>query len=310
MIVGYFFESILGLIFALGFSVKEALSTGRPFTKNRNLLAKGCKTFFDCAIFFVASIQIACFIVLVRKNSGISADGLGGLTVQIAWAVALLCMLPLLYPMVVLEYTKKEKSNYRFFLFCGCWILYLYVFVSQMVGYFAPSQVGQGAGPSGTTIITTEDWNSVTSLCLNDTQPLSKTEQTVLSAFGAAGSILVSLYGLVYLVWFIIQRQSHRQARWIRSKVRSIPNRYRTSTVAIRGLVVLIPILTIPQFWGVIRLRGVQKALAKSTNNPYTDNQWTFGQVVAVMIFAPVFTEVGYSWIQDHREHHPFKMEF
>ena len=83
---------------------------------------------------------------------------------------------------------------------------------------------------------------------------------------------------------------------------RSIPENYRSSKFLIRSLVVLVPLLTIPQFWGLVRLRGIQKALANSTTNAYTDNQWTFGQVVAVMIFAPVFTEVGYSWLQERRK--------
>lgn len=299
MIVGYFFESVLGLTFAIGLSGKGSFSTRSPLTWHSDLLAKGCKTFFDCAVFFVVSIQIACLIVLARKNSGISANGLGGLTVQITWAVALLCMLPLLYPMLILQYTERKRSNYRFFLFCSCWVLFFYTFVSQMIGYFGPTQVGQGAGPGGTTVITTEEMNALTSLCLSEANALTNTEQTILSGFGAAGSIIISLYGLLHLLWFIIQRQSRRQAKWFHGQFQTIPAKYRSSAFLIRSVVVLIPILSIPLFWGLMRLRGIQKALANSTSNAYTDNQWTFGQVVAVMIFAPVFTEVGYSWVQD-----------
>lgn len=58
--------------------------------------------------------------------------------------------------------------------------------------------------------------------------------------------------------------------------------------------------LSIPQIWGVLRLRGIQKALADTTNNAYVDNQWTFGQVVAVMLFAPVATEIGYSLMKSN----------
>jgi hypothetical protein len=48
-----------------------------------------------------------------------------------------------------------------------------------------------------------------------------------------------------------------------------------------------------------LRLRGIQKGLADATKDVYVDTQWTFGQVVAVMIFVPVFTEVGYVWLKD-----------
>lgn len=70
-------------------------------------------------------------------------------------------------------------------------------------------------------------------------------------------------------------------------------------------LSIAVPLLTIPQLWGVLRLRGIQKGLADATSNVYVDNQWTFGQVVAVMIFVPVFTEVGYLWIKERREYEP-----
>jgi hypothetical protein len=299
MIVGYFLESILGLLFALSLAFHKPIST-RDLTKYGEILGDGCKEFFTCAIFFAASIQIACVIVLVRQNFGISANGLGGFTVQITWAVALSCMLPLLYPMVILNYIEKERSNYRLFLFCGCWLLFFYAFISQMIGYFGPSQVGQGAGPGGVTIITTDEWNNLTSLCLTGVGALSYVEQKVLSGFGAAGSLVVSAYGLGYLLWFIGKRQFHKRANSL-EKISAHISNDRGPIYVVGSTIIIIPLLTIPQFWSILRLRRIQQALADATSNAYVDNQWTFGQVVAVMIFASVFTEVGYLVVQkDH----------
>lgn len=302
MVVGYFLEAILGFIFAVVFSIKGQSLTKKPLTGSLMLLAIALKTFFDCAVFFVASIEIACLIVLAKKNSGITATGLGGLTVQITWIVALLCILPLLYPMIILEFAEKERSNYRFALFCTCWILFFYSFVSQMIGDFGQSQVGVGAGPGGITIITTEEMSSLTTLCLSGLKVLTVKEQKFLGRFEAAGSIIVSLYGLLYLLWFITKRQSRRQTQWVYTKFQSIPTPYRKPIFLIRIIVVLIPLLTAPLLWGLMRLRGIQKALADASSSSYTDNQWTFGQVVAVMIFVPVFTETAYLWMQDRDE--------
>ncbi len=72
---------------------------------------KLAKTFSDCAVFFAISIQISCVVVLVRRGFSISANGLGGLTVQITRAVALLCMLPLIFPMFILRYTTKREAT-------------------------------------------------------------------------------------------------------------------------------------------------------------------------------------------------------
>jgi hypothetical protein len=306
MVIGYLFESILGFIFALGLSINGPMAAKQENAKLGAFWAKSTKIFFDCAIYFVVSIQISCVVVLVRKDFGISANGLGGLTVQITWAVALLCMLPLLYPLIILGYTDKDKRSYRFFLFCGCWILFFYTFISQMVGDFGPSQVGQGKGSGGTTIITNDEYAALTNLCLTGVQILSPAESKVLDAFGAAGSIIVTLYGLLYLLWFIAVRQFPNLPKGIDKRTELYMTKEKkqkfyaqSDKIALRTLIVLIPILAIPQFWGVFRLRNIQKSLAGATSNAYTDNQWTFGQVVAVTIFAPVFTEMGYSLIDN-----------
>lgn len=303
MVVGYFLESIIGLVFALSLAFHEPISMNPPLTKYSSLLAEGCKIFFDCAVFFAISIQISCVVVLVRKDFGISANGLGGLTVQITWAVALLCMLPLLYPMFILLYTDKERNDYRLFLFCGCWLLFFYTFISQMIGDFGPSQVGRGAGGGGATIITTDEWNSLTSLCLTGVKYLSAAEQRVLSDFGAAGSTAISTYGLLCLIWCITTKRFPNQAKELRQKLSSISTETRRRQYTLGCLNLVVPLLTIPQLWGVLRLRGIQRELANTTSNVYVDNQWTFGQVVAVMIFAPVLTEVGYLWLQERREY-------
>jgi len=245
------------------------------------------------------SIQISCVVVLVRRDFGINANGLGGITTQIVWAIALLCMMPLIYPLVVLGCISGEKEGYRFFLFCGCWVLFFYTFISQMIGEFAPSQIGEGAGSGGATIITDDEWNKLTDLCLSGVQVMTTLEQKILTVFGAAGSLVVSTYGLIRLLWFIGERQWPNKTMIIRNGACSKLSRDRRMFYTVIAWVILLTILTVPQFWGVFRLRGIQKDLANATSNAYVDNQWTFGQVVAVMIFAPVFTEVGYHLIQE-----------
>ena len=309
MVIGYFLDSIISFFIALTLSFHEPISTKPRLTKHGKLLAEASKVFFDCAVFFAISIQISCVVVLVRRDFGISANGLGGLTVQNTWAVALLCMLPLIYPMFILRYTDNDRHNYRLFLFCGCWLLFFYTFISQMIGNFGPSQVGQGAGGGGATIITNDEWNTLTFLCLAGIDYLSPTEQKVLGGFGAAGSIIVTTYGLSNLLWFIALRQFPDKVKVVKGKFPpALKARWKQYNIAC--LTVAIPLLTIPEFWGVLRLRGIQKGLADASSGVYVDNQWTFGQVVAVMIFAPVFTEVGYVWLREKREYRLQQVNF
>jgi hypothetical protein len=311
MIIGYLFETFLGFSFALGLEVIRSTPSADPsrrLKKYRAVILRGCSVFYDCAIYFAASIQIACVVVLVRKDYGISADSLGGLTVQITWAVALLSLLPLLYPLVMLDIfvtrgsekeleeaeTSSTRHEFRFYLFSACWVLFLYTFVSRMIGDFAPSQIGQGAGPGGTTLINTTDWDTVNELCFSGVQQLTYSETMVMEGFGIAGSIILSLFIVCPFLWTILQSLDPSVVRLVERKFPVAWKNWSLQSLAPRAILVLIPLLTVPEIWGVFRIRDVQQALTDTMGVEYTDNQWTFGQVVAVVIFAPVIVEVFY----------------
>jgi hypothetical protein len=223
MIIGYLFETVLGFSFALGLEVIRSMPSADPshhLKRYKAVILRGCSVFYDCAIYFTASIQIACVVFLVRKDYGISADGFGGLTVQITWAVSLLSLLPLLYPLVMLGIfvteesekeleeaeTSKSRHEFRFYLFSACWVLFLYAFISRMISDFAPSQVGQGAGPGGTTIINTTDWNTLDELCFTGIQQLTDNETMVMEGFGIAGLIIVSIFIVCPFLWTIVPK--------------------------------------------------------------------------------------------------------
>lgn len=311
MIIGYLFETFLGFSFALGLEVIRStpwVDLSPRLKKHRAIILRGCSVFFDCAIYFAASIQIACVVVLARKDFGISANGQGGLTVQITWAVALVSLLPLLYPLVMLGIfvadasekeleeaeTSRSRHEFRFYLFCTCWVLFLYTFVSRMIGDFAPSQVGQGAGPGGTTIVNTTDWNTLNVLCFTGVQQLTDNETMAIEGFGIAGSIILSLFIICPLLWTMLQSLDLSFVKLIEREFSALRKKRAMQSLGPRAMLVLVPLLTIPEIWGVFRIRNVQEALTNTTGIEYTDNQWTFGQVVAVVIFAPVIVEVAY----------------
>lgn len=316
MIIGYLFETLLGFSLALGLEFIRSTPSTNPsprLQKYRAIILKGCSVFYDCALYFAASIQIACVVVLVRKDFGISANGLGGLTVQITWAVALLSLLPLIFPLFMLgifvaegsgiEEAEKEleqaettrpRHEFRFYLFCACWVLFLYTFISRMIGDFAPSQIGEGAGEGGTTIINTSDWNTLNALCFTGVQQLTDDEAKIIEGFGTAGSIILSLFVICPLLWPILQSLNLSVVESAEKKFSDVQGKRAMQNLAPRGMLLLVPLLTVPEIWGVFRIRTIQESLSSAIRTEYTDNQWTFGQVVAVVIFAPVIVEVAY----------------
>ena len=53
----------------------------------------------------------------------------------------------------------------------------------------------------------------------------------------------------------------------------------------------------VPQLWAILRFRAMQRALATSTGSSDQDNSWSFGQIVAVVLFLPVLLEFAYVYM-------------
>jgi hypothetical protein len=58
---------------------------------------------------------------------------------------------------------------------------------------------------------------------------------------------------------------------------------------------VVVSTLLAAQFWAFFRLRQFQSDMIKAAGGRFPDEQWTFGQIVAVVVFLPVATEVLFS---------------
>ena len=144
----------------------------------------------------------------------------------------------------------------------------------------------------GVTIITTDEWDTLTTLCFTSVQTLSDEETKIIEAFGAVGSIILSLFVVSPFFWTFCQALKSKKR--VELEVSIPQERNLIKGLGSRAVIVLIPLLIIPEIWGIFRIRNIQQALSDAIDNEYTDNQWTFGQVVAVVIFAPVLIEVAY----------------
>lgn len=177
MAIGYVLESAIGAAIISAFLLLNA----RPELDTRVarlLLANASKTFYDNAIFFTFAIQIASIITLAKANFGISAEGMGAVTMKIAWLVSILTLLPLL-PFVLRpalfeesketvagtnafnvalssQDTEEDKcltgndqewtttkinarQGQRFLMLVICWAMSFYPFFSRMAGTFGIS---------------------------------------------------------------------------------------------------------------------------------------------------------------------------
>ena len=316
MIVGYIIENVVGLmlvclLYILLLRVNNGEKNAHQELLDRyiSMLRQGCSSFYDCAVFFTFSIQLACIVVLARLDFGISASGMGDSTAKITWAVSLLTILPLMYvafnPGLLREpqpdhastlngqKRRDRKEQLRFLLFALCWLLFVYPFLSRMMETFGPSAIG-GKGQ----VISTNEWNVIATACTAGVDAISNPEILAMDFFSVAGSVFVCLLALTKIIWLAIQRH-HKDSRVVQQARKFwSKNSVRLSRLSI-ALFITIPVIAVSQLWTVFRLRRFQQQIAQNAGNYDSDSQWTFGQIVAVTIFVPVVVECCFAWLYD-----------
>ena len=312
---GYVLENALGLVLSLAVSLLHLRSTrpqlgkAKTVTRCLSVARRGCQCFYDCAVFFTFSIQVACIVVLARLDFGLSASGMGDSTAKIVWAIALLTILPLTYfafrPDLLRDVEAHDRSNpkaqdnigrkqqLRFLLFALCWVLFMYPFLSRMMETFGPSMIG-GSNP----VISTNDWTAIATICLANVNSITNQETLAMNFFSVAGSLFVSILAVVKIVWLSMNRQheNSRAVLYIRSRWLGVA---KFRSLASIGLFILIPVFATSQLWTIFRERSYQRQIAQASGNKDADSEWTFGQIAAVTIFVPVVVECWFAWLYD-----------
>jgi hypothetical protein len=185
--------------------------------------------------------------------------------------------------------------------------LFTFPFLSQFVNNWKPSEIGEGKAPDDKPDVTNAEMDTLSNFCFRDANPLSTKEQTILAGFEAAASVVA----ILFTIWTIAntmataseaEPQNFIVSSIIRTKesMKQLWGRVRPSwvnPVVLEALLLFLPmVLAGGLLWGIFRLRQAQKTLAEATNNRYEDNEWTFGQVVAIIMFTPALSDMVYSW--------------
>ena len=247
----------------------------------------------DAAILLTFSVQLASMIILIKKDFGISARDFGGLNVEVTWAAALLTMLPML--LVCSSGADLDRKELRLSVICISWILFLYTFISRMISDFGPSQVGISKPGSQPAVISPGEAANIEQLCWTDGSNLSKQETVAFDVFAIGGSIFLSSVVVGTLIWMLlIRRRPDLVKRLKESGILTVNIFKMISPKTARLLMVFNVFLwAVPQLWAILRFRAMEQALAISVGVSDLDNSWSFGQIVAVVIFLPVILELG-----------------
>ena len=342
MAIGYILESFICACLVAISMWFERSAKGHPII-GRLLVANATTTFFDNAIFFTFAIQTASIVTLSGVDFGVNAVGMGGFTVEIAWLVSSLTLLPLL-PMVLrpkmfLEggatYAARRRSSsgtdisqdgyeepgsgadgqsgslsdarrgQRFFLFVICWAMGFCPFFSRMGGTFGEwrhyvkehclTNAGESRiGSSPNTAITFEEWSVIAGVCFEGVSTISSDERNLTTAFGILSYLLLSIVVISKILSSALEDKDHKQ-NWL-TKCYSAFGGGIIGWYTRLGIDVVVVIALVVQFWAFFRLRQLQSVMIRAAGGSFPDGQWTFGQIVAIVVFVPVAAEVMFVW--------------
>ncbi|KAF5666754.1 hypothetical protein FHETE_6088 [Fusarium heterosporum] len=98
--VGYVLEIVLNIFLSLAVILLKRKRKTYPLYQ---VVKAGPEAFFGSAAYFALALQLATIVVLVRKDYGISTADLGAIEARISQSVFVASMMPLLYPVALLE---------------------------------------------------------------------------------------------------------------------------------------------------------------------------------------------------------------
>ncbi|KAF4955200.1 hypothetical protein FGADI_4782 [Fusarium gaditjirri] len=302
--VGYVLEITLSIFLSL--AVMMFKRSGK--NSQRHEVAKAClEAFVDSAAYFALALQLATIAVLARKDYGISTADLGAIEARISQSVAVVSMMPLLYPVALLEPAAKTstraniKHNARLLLLSVTVALSFYPFLSRCIHAFGISPIGEGKGSE----VSSTDWSVVEDMCFPEEYRNIGRSTTFKSLNGL--ELTASMITYISTFWLLAglpgtcygHDEKAEEAKEAEDKTswRERVNKWFSD----RPLVAVLPLLvfaglTIPLLWVIFTLRNVQEQMSENMGEKYDGNYWGFGQIVSIILFIPVGVEMAYRW--------------
>ncbi|KAF4840686.1 hypothetical protein CGCSCA4_v010039 [Colletotrichum siamense] len=291
---------------------------GRRWEYVQIITKKGLEAFFEFAVYFAIAIELATTVMLFNKDFDSEGLGFDNNEAQNAMAIAIICASPLVYPVALLptrifhpETTRQQtidknsaqeekKQDFRLFLFCLVVVLYFYPFLSQCIHNWRPLLMTERAGKRASPLTTQSTWAQVQDFCFGNVAKLTDVEYLVLDLCEIIASLLIFLFAIWHAMVVGLQRWKEKEKfQGKEGNITAILSKARdtlqNSWYRYRVILLFLPVaLGGPLLWCIFRLRNVQETAAAKFDVD-SSNEWGFGQIVGIIIFAPVVADIGFA---------------
>lgn len=239
----------------------------------RPLLVAALGTYFECAAYFALAIQLASIVTMASKDS----FRVGGQDRQTAGLASVVATLPLLGPLWVLPLRQRERRRQRLIFALFVVLLSVYPFASY-TGVTKPHKIDG--------LMTEEEARALGQLCPSGAMASKDVALSFLCrVFGFLWSCILTIITAFPLCCCSNSSPFRKGRVGVWTMVRCC---FQMAVAACLGIALV---------YAFLRQRGLQSAMAGRVGGEYyVLNEWGYGQVMAITVFAPVGVEMLFGW--------------
>jgi hypothetical protein len=121
-------------------------------------------------------------------------------------------------------------------------------------------------------------------------------QEAAMTASGITSWLIVTIVVIYKIILSAMKGQYERQLEWLQKHALTFDQDAGWSLELWLSICLIVSGLLAAQFWTFFRLRRFQSDMTEAVGGKFPDEQWTFGQIVAVAEFFSVVVEVLFLW--------------
>lgn len=237
-------------------------------------------TYQHSAAFFTFTILMVTAAFHVRTDYSAKKISLSAGSLEMSQTVSLLTFIPLLYPLAIRakrsDYSGRPQLYLLFIFLCA--LPLVYITFSRLIKMCSPPL-------KNLPLTNPVQWEQLTAACYSPSTLVPAYERKVSAILMLVESFIVLALALYEVSTMCLSRR------------RCIPLQKGKKDL-LRGSLYLglLPLFACSQAVALMRLWNEQKWMARHANYEFAADTWGFGQIAAVMVWAPVLIEPVCMW--------------
>lgn len=114
--------------------------------------------------------------------------------------------------------------------------------------------------------------------------------------FGITSWLVISVIVVARMITSIMKSQVEKIDERLEYYLPGYLSSYIWTTYKWLPLHLVVLLLLAGQLWTFFRLQRFQRDMVRAAGGDFVDGQWSFGQIVSVVVFIPTIVEVIYFW--------------